>query len=268
MKINYYEAFDLIAEEAVDLLAEHQSDDSFLDKFSVEDTLNAVHGNMTQKKVVKKRIPMKIKFLIAAVMVLMVAAVSFADENEFKTQLITDENRHLVGKEGMADADSILIIDKEGNIVSGKISEPPTKREVWGKSTVVKRVKADFIPSSVTEIKVKKEGDAYITPEIITWNGDVVILTKGDGDGWELEKGQSLTLDVDLYPNEYFRERGQIVVFYKIYNGTFYSEDRESERSIEKHYEIKANRKGEYYIAFGNNSSDSISFKEGVIKIQ
>ena len=267
MKMDYYEAFDLIAEEAVDLLAEHQSDDSFLDKFSVEDTLSAVQGNMTQKTVVKKRIPMKVRFLIAAVLVLTVAAISFADENEFRGQLITDENRHLVGKETMADADAILIIDKDGNIVSGKEPIPPTK-EVWEKSTVVKRVKGDLIPSSVTEIAVKKEGDVYITPEIITWNADVVILTKEDGNGWELEKGQSLILDVDLYPSEGFGKKGQIVVFYKIYNGTFFSEDRDSERSIEKHYEIKANRKGEYYIAFGNNSSDSISFKEGVIKIQ
>lgn len=76
MKINYYEAFDLIAEEAVDLLAEHQSDDSFLDKFSVEDTLNTVQGNMAQKKVVKKRIPMRIRFLIAAVTVLFLCVIN------------------------------------------------------------------------------------------------------------------------------------------------------------------------------------------------
>ena len=44
MKINYYEAFDLIAEEAVDLLAEHQSDDSFLDKFFQKQNLKNNYG--------------------------------------------------------------------------------------------------------------------------------------------------------------------------------------------------------------------------------
>ena len=220
MKINYYEAFDLIAEEAVDLLAEHQSDDSFLDKFSVEDTLSAVQGNMTQKKVVKKRMPMKIRFLIAAVMVLMVAAISFADRDG-GAQLITDENRHLVGKETIVDSEDVLIIDKDGNIVNGELPTDRTE-DVWKTSSVIKRVKDANSPSSITEITVEKKEDIFVTPEIITWNGDLVIMMKEDGEGWYLEAGQSLIYDVELYPSEINDGNGQVVAFYQICDGVFY----------------------------------------------
>lgn len=259
MKMDYYEAFDLIAEEAVDLLAEYQSDDSFLNKFSVEDTLNAM-----QKKVVKKKVPMKIRFLMAAVLVIIVSVISFAGEEGSKGQLITDENRHLVGKNGMGEAS---VFDKDGNLVSGVMPKEPPGDEIWETSTVIRRTKNAFPPLSIAEITVQKEGDAYITPEIIFWNGDMVIWTKEDGSGWRLKKGQTLSFDVELYPNETPWRNGQCVGFYEIRNGVFHG-DVTAEESNVHHYEITAKRRGEYYIAFVNGSSDSISFKEGVIKIQ
>lgn len=258
MKMDYYEAFDLIAEEAVDLLVENNSDSEFLNKFSVDETLNAV-------RVTKKRVPLKIRFLIAAVLILSVSTIAFADKKS-GAQLITDENRHLVGKNGVVKSEDILVKDENGNIVQGTECNGTTE-EIWKTSTVIKHVKNALPPDSLTEIAVKTKGDMCVTPEIITWNGDLVILTKEDGSGWYLESGQVLTFSVELYVSDINSGQGQSMAFYKIYNGTFWGEECEMNVSNNKTYQMLADANGEYYVAFKNYSSDSISLKEGKIYI-
>ena len=52
MKLSMYEAFDLIAEEAVELLAEYDRTGDAVHEYSAETTIRAVLGN--RKKAVKK----------------------------------------------------------------------------------------------------------------------------------------------------------------------------------------------------------------------
>lgn len=260
MKINYYEAFDLIAEEAVDLLAEHQSDDSFLDKFSVEDTLSAVQENMTQKKVVKKRMPMKIRFLIAAVMVLMVAAISFADEDD-GAELITDENRHLIGEsEGI----SVSVFDKLDNLISGNEASKTKKEDIIGKSNVIKDIQEGaVIPGSADEFTSTENKGYFTTPEVIASNGEMIIFTSPDLKGWELKKNDKIVFDVALYSTE----KNQAVLYQIIIDGVLQNEAMLL-LGDEQKLEIVADKRGEYCISLINVNSIYLALKQGEIKVE
>lgn len=260
MKINYYEAFDLIAEEAVDLLAEHQSDDSFLDKFSVEDTLSAVQGNMTQKKVVKKRMPMKIRFLIAAVMVLMVAAISFADGDD-GAELITDENRHLIGKsEGI----SVSVYDKWGNLIQGNEIPNTEGEELIRKSRVLNGIEEGaVIPGSANEFVLSVDKDCFVTPEVIASNGEMVIFTTSDLKGCKLEQDEKLIFEVELYSTG----KKQAVLYQIIIDGVLQSESVQL-LGDKQQLEIVAEKTGEYCISLLNVNSTYLALKQGEIRIE
>lgn len=266
MKINYYEAFDLIAEEAVDLLAEHQSDDSFLDKFSVEDTLSAVQGNMTQKKVVKKRIPMRIRFLIAAVVVLAVSMISFADQ-DIGPKLLTDFNRHLAGKNIVGEPS---VYDQDGNWVSGPIIEEFDLNEhmkVWDTSTVITKRPKKMPPYSISEFPVTNVDKHDETPEVIFYNGDMITWVQEDGSGWELEKGDTLSFTAEQYVHENVGKKGQTIHYGYVVNGKLIFEEEHC-TGLYQYFEVKAEEKGEYYICLFNYTSESIALKKGIIMIQ
>ena len=260
MKINYYEAFDLIAEEAVDLLAEHQGDESFLDKFSVEDTLSAVQGNVTKKTVVKKKVPLKIRFLIAAVMVLMVAAISFAD-GDGGAELITDENRHLIGKnEGI----SVSVFDKLGNLISGNGALETKKEDIIGKSSVLKDIKEGaVIPGSVYEFASSGNKEYFITPEVIASNGEMIIFTTPDLKGYRLEQGEKLIFEVELYSTG----KKQAVLYQIIIDGVLQSESIQL-LGDEQKLEIVAEKTGEYCISLLNINSTYLALQQGEIKVE
>lgn len=167
-----------------------------------------------------------------------------------KSDYITEQNRHLIGKETLNDesttSDSItnLLKDKNNN-------------------DIVRNIDKDILePSSIEVFKGEKKSNIYITPEIITINGSINIFTKEDGTGWELNSGDSLIYHFEKYKSEAVKNQVSIIGYIK--NGQLVK--GENFDKLSGTYTISADEKGTYYIYILNCSSDSISFKKGSIK--
>lgn len=264
MKINYYQLFDVVDEYAVEMLIDKAPNND-----SYQETISGVKKmleNSTAKTKVKKT--KKLYILLAATLVLIVGTMAFANSKRGAV-LIDESNRHLVGKE---DEMAVTIFDKEGNVVDGQLPSEPNK-DVWKSSSVVKRVESGFlIPRSVTEFKTSHKDGKYITPEIMFTNGEIIIFTKEDGSGWRLKKGDTLVVEMIEYDSEVNFGKGpgmgQGIAYFQIINGKFYKDVIHYEDTLEQRFELVAEKRGEYYICIGGNSSDHISLKEGEICIK
>ena len=80
MKISYYEMFNLISEEATDLLTEHMSKheleniyQNFNYKTTIEDVMEMIPKN---KK--RKRVSLKGRLLVAILMLMVISSTAFA----------------------------------------------------------------------------------------------------------------------------------------------------------------------------------------------
>ena len=106
MKANYYDLFDMIAEDAGKLLSETENRPVSSEKYSAEETIKSVLERIADRKVIPKKSYRKrlwVRLLIAAIIVLSLSGITFAayqyDLFQDGAALITDENRDLVGKE-------------------------------------------------------------------------------------------------------------------------------------------------------------------------
>lgn len=93
----------------------------------------------------------------------------------------------------------------------------------------------------------------------------MVILKKEDGSGWNLKKGETLQVQLDLYPSEINYGSGQGIIYQYIYNGKLMKEVY-SETDLSQNYELKAAKSGEYYICLAGASSDPITIEYGKIQ--
>ena len=253
-----------IAEEAVDLLAENQSDDSYLDNYSIDKTLSAMQETLSPKTIVKRKVPVKFRFLLAAAFVLMISAVAIASSNA-GAQLLSEVNKHLVGLQGKGTAS---IYNQDGELISGT-GRLEIEEDIWKTSTVIKKKpKGDFVFHTVTEFSVDEKNGKYISPEFMFNNADLVILTKENGEGWYLEKGQSLKFVSQEYESEVNDGNGQTVHYGYVYKGALLGDEEKYYcKGIEQEYQITAEKAGEYYICLLNYTSDPISFRKGEITV-
>lgn len=264
MKINYYQLFDIVDEYAVDMLLDTTPNDDVY-----QTTISEVKKMLKKPTVITKgKKSEKLYILLAATLVLIVGTMAFANSKRGAV-LIDESNRHLVGKE---DEMGVIIFDKDGNLVEGQLPSEPNK-DVWKSSSVVKRVEDDFlIPRSVTEFKTSYSDGKYITPEIMFTNGEIVIFTKEDGSGWKLKKGDTIVIEMTEYDSEVNWGKGpgmgQGIAYFQIINEKFYKDKIHYGDTLEQRFELVAEKRGEYYIALGGNSSDHISLKEGSIYIK
>lgn len=260
MKINYYQLFDVIDEYSVGMLM-----DTEITNDSYETTICDVKKLISSSTItVRKKTSRKLFILLAAVLVLMVGGLSFA-LNGRRAELIDESNGHLIGKTEMG---TISIFDRYGNLRYGK---PLDKNydNIWKTSSIIKKVEVGISPpKSITEFKTIYESGKYITPEVMFNNGDFIIFTKENGDGWELEKGDSIIVSVNEYESEVNDGVGQSIVYFQIINGTFYKDSIFHSKTLEQKFELIAEKSGEYFICFGCNSSDRISLKTGEISIK
>lgn len=93
----------------------------------------------------------------------------------------------------------------------------------------------------------------------------MVILKKEDGSGWNLKEGETLQVQLDLYPSEINYGGGQGIIYQYIYNGKLMNEVY-SETDLSQNYELKAAKSGEYYICLVGCSSDPITIEYGKIQ--
>ena len=283
MKANYYDLFDMIAEDAGKFLSETENRPVSSEKYSAEETIKSVLERIADRKVIPKKSYRKrlwVRLLIAAIIVLSLSGITFAayqyDLFQDGAALITDENRDLVGKEMQGDFSEVSIYDKYGNLVSGPGEAPePTLDEILGDSTVITAVEDPddlyLYPSSIAYFAVKEGRSSCTTPEVIFDNNVMVVFTKEDGSGWHLTKGETLVFEGEEYHSEIFPvqpDKGQSVGFHYVFNHTLMNETTSSVGQLDLKFELKAQEDGEYYIGIRGGSSDPISLKEGKIYIR
>lgn len=116
MKINLFDMFDLISEESLDILIDHEknekTEDIISQNFNHEITVQNVMDMIPKKKKIQKN-PWKIRLLIAAIMLLTIGSTVLATKKlsieEGGIELINDKNAHLIGKELTNNADKTLL---------------------------------------------------------------------------------------------------------------------------------------------------------------
>lgn len=306
MKISFYELFDLMAEEALELLSEDTSDSdvtsssevisdrSSMDSsskdaadresrfFSSEATINGVlemigqkensHTHTFKKKKIKRRL------LLAAIIGagLSAAAVAFADQpiilngvfQRGGAEEINDANRVYVGRKLKAGDVEVL---KESEIREEAADGASSWKE-WEKQdempSFIKSIESEEnLPYAVDTFESKKEDGYYKTPEVIFMNNAMVIFTKEGRKGWKLKKGQTLHFETEEYPSEVTGGRGQAIIYTYILDGKLMNKDYSS-HGLSQKYDLKAEESGEYYLCLIGASSDSISIKSGRLYVE
>lgn len=264
MKISYYDAFDFFAEEALEILYQDGIDDEMDAVYSSETTFKEVMymiENDSRPK--RKRVSWKIRFLLAAVFLLLMSTISFGF-SERGAELIDEFNKHLVGKED--EGESKVIDENEKYTSVQKMTE--STEEIWKTSTVIRKVEKGMMsPNTITEFALNETEGNYITPEIMFDNGDMVIFTKQDGSGWHLEKGECLIYEVEEYESEIGMHQGQTIGYYQIYDGIILQDPVEIVKTLEQKIEMVAEKSGEYFFCLIGYSSDRISLKKGKITV-
>lgn len=290
MRLNMYDAFDLMAEDSVELLMEYEGTDRLSDaaqQYSPEAVIQAVlEGDIAngadskirdKKRALKKS--WKVYFLAAVLVVTAFSSVSFAVRKRdvrrsYGAELVNETNQDLVGKE--LSAETSKIYDEKGNWVNEDeykaiYGEPYSDLFDWKTCPLIREVDSDnCIPRTIDEFAVQEKEGTYVTPEVIFSNGAMVIFVKEDGSGWHLKKGERLLFEAEEYPSEIGWGKGQRVIYQYISNGTLIRDTSlEKEKvSLEQSYEVTAEETGEYYICLTGGSSDPITMKKGTITVR
>lgn len=289
MKISFYELFDLMAEDALELLSEDMAESTASPEdtedttdrdgtfFSAETTINGVLKMISQKEsphVLKKK-KAKFRLLLAAVIGAgLSAAVALADQpiiidgifQKAGAEEINDSNRDYVGKRLMAPDVTVKSLEefrKEQASRLNKQTKPEIQYEIPG---LIKSIESEeHLPYAMDLFEAEKEDGYYTTPEVIFTNNAMVIFTKEGNKGWKLKKGQTLHFEVEEYPSEVTWGRGQVIIYTHILNGKLMNEEYEGHgrHGLYQKYDLKAEKDGEYYLCLIGASSDSISIKNG-----
>lgn len=162
MKISYYDMFDLLSEESIDLLTNHMNkqelEKNIYQNFDSTTTLKAI-TEMLPKNKKRKRVAWKWRLLIAALMLMAISSTVFAVKqlsvSEGGIELVNDNNKHLIGKELTSDA-TIVSDDKDKHL-----KEENSAKELYNileESEIIKSIEADaHIPRVVEEFTVTEK---------------------------------------------------------------------------------------------------------------
>lgn len=282
MKISFYELFDLMAEEALELLPEDTPDSET--QSSSEATINGVLEMISQKerpRVFKKKKMIR-RLLLAAVIGIGVSAAAVAVANQpiilngvllrIGAEEINDANRAYVGKE-MRAGHTAGKVQRESEIreeaAAGTSSRMEAER-TYELPDFIKGIESyEKLPYAMDTFESKKEDGYDTTPEIIFTNNAMVIFTKEGNKGWKLKKGQTLHFETEEYPSEVNQGRGQAIIYTYILDGKLMNQDYgDGRRGLSQKYDLKAEKSGEYYLCLIGASSDPISIKSGRLYVE
>lgn len=281
MKISFYELFDLMAEEALELLSEDTPDSET--QSSSEATINGVLEMISQKErphVFKKKKMIR-RLLLVAVIGIGVSAAAVALANQpiilngvllrIGAEEINDANRAYVGKEMKAGHTAEVRRESEirEEAAAGTSSRLESER-TYELPDFIKGIESyEKLPYAMDTFESKKEDGYYTTPEIIFTNNAMVIFTKEGNKGWKLKKGQTLHFETEEYPSEVNQGRGQAIIYTYILDGKLMNKDYgDGRRGISQNYDLKAEKSGEYYLCLTGASSDPISIKSGRLYVE
>lgn len=281
MKISFYELFDLMEEEALELLPEDTPDSET--QSSSEATINGVLEMISQKErphVFKKKKMIR-RLLLVAVIGIGVSAAAVALANQpiilngvllrIGAEEINDANRAYVGKEMKAGHTAEVRRESEirEEAAAGTSSRLESER-TYELPDFIKGIESyEKLPYAMDTFESKKEDGYYTTPEIIFTNNAMVIFTKEGNKGWKLKKGQTLHFETEEYPSEVNQGRGQAIIYTYILDGKLMNKDYgDGRRGISQNYDLKAEKSGEYYLCLTGASSDPISIKSGRLYVE
>lgn len=279
MKVSYYDMFDLLAEEAGQLLSQYEDQDISLEDFTADRTIRAVKSQIKEAQKVKRiRKPkLAVRLLIAAILIMLLGTIAAAAYNKtsifeilrWGSAVVDDSNREYVGKEVHSDtrsSESSYDVHSKPDAQAYLDELEKRREEIVENSTIINRIdNLTEVPKTVNYFPVVLDGDKYTTPEIIFGNGAMIVFTKEDGSGWNLQEGESLVFETEMYPSEINLGKGQHILYGYVYNGSLVMDSQTDELSLSVSYQLKAENEGEYYICLVSSSSDPITLKEGII---
>lgn len=172
----------------------------------------------------------------------------------FGAELITPENKELIGKE-VIDNIKPEVSFSEGSAVSG------IHENIIETSNVIDNVASDSIvlPDSVSEFEVMNN----TIPEIIMTNGSMAIFYQNDYEGWNCSAGDTLSFSFEKYVSEV--TPNQTIVVGYIRDGVLH--DGIACKKLEDRFELAITEAGEYNIYVISATSDYLALKQGVIEI-
>lgn len=295
MKISYYDAFDLIAEDAVEILSGYDWSQESADAFTAQATISSVLEDVGQdlekpsgKTGKSPKSLWKIRLLIAAIILLGASSVSIAIRKVILPKdggavLVDDSNKSIIGKEIVGIP---VVVDTQGKITNieelkeaygepfdfitdySELEEWRNRERDWKDNTIITSAEEDaYVPNMIDGFETQEENGTYTTPEIMLKNGAMAIFTKENGLGWELKKGDILRIQIEEYPTETRGDNGQAIGYAYILNGTLMAR-MDSLHDLQQEYELQAEEDGEYYIGLIGASSDNITLRQGKIDIK
>ena len=268
MTYNIVDIIDMFDESAVEeLIWEEEKPETI----SFERVKSLVHdgicGNSSYNR---KRNNIRVKGawrlrLIAALVALAVAAVpcyALIGGKLSRSAVINDGNKYYVGSQ--VNDDYYIIIDEDGNYRDshgneGSLEDIISKNELHKDSEKVKEIEDNVLnPASYVEIAGEKGSDGSVKyPAMILINNSVCILTNNAGDGWNLNKGESLKVKIIKEDAGSARKRNLIVGY--IQDGVL--KRGEAFNSDECECVFTAEAAGEYYIYLLSASSDYLTLE-------
>lgn len=239
-------------------------DDTQAANVSVSEIRKKVNAGITIEKR-QNHLRFKIAIAVTCIIIMSVPCYAFVIKHLDRAAIVDDSNRHLVGKEVQSDYyivyDGEYYTDSYGNSVTeidDLIDDKPAS------SRLVTDIEAEPLePSSYSEIRPQNvRGKSTVYPELIMVNNSVCILTKENGSGWELEKG-----DVIIYGYEKIKSevvKTQALNIGVIQNGVM--KEPIVLRNESGVFTFTAEEDGKYFIYLHSASSDYQTIKEGIIK--
>lgn len=177
--------------------------------------------------------------------------------------VVDDSNRSLIGS-GIISHNYIIYKDGTYTNENGEVVDLEKLRqsqEGIPENRIINEIQIEnYSPSSIIEVVVDKaDANSYSTPELILINNSLCILTKEDGSGWDLEKGESLEFDFEKYKSRVVKQQNLLIGYVK--DGVMYQ--WESFQQLSASYILKSQDKGEYFIYVLSASSDYLTLKQG-----
>lgn len=177
--------------------------------------------------------------------------------------IVSDFNRDLIGTE-ITDKNYIIYSNGTYKNSNGDVidwDELARKQEKIQDNRIIKEIQQDnFSPSSIVEVIIDNiSKNSYSSPEILLVNNSACILTKEDGSGFNLKKGDTLEYNFEKYKSNVVEEQTLIIGYVKdgvMYQGKNYNDLKDS-------YILEAQEEGEYFIYLLSASSDYLTLKQG-----
>ncbi|MET3846531.1 hypothetical protein [Paenibacillus sp. OAE614] len=182
-------------------------------------------------------------------------------------EVVNEQNRDMIGKETF---DNYVLKFQDGRYIDSNgitYSEADLNKEkqrTIPNNPIVKEIKLEnFIPSSIVEFEAEEKNGYFISPEIITINGSLSVLTKTNGEGWDFKPGEKLSIRFKKYNSEVVTHQNLMIGVIKdgiLNKGEIFDK-------LERKYELTISDPGTYYIYLLNASSDTITLKNGEVII-